>query len=1102
MKRTLATKKKLIALVMTLFILLSSFPALSVDAAGTKHLLMYQDPFNANGSVIKATNNVTGTDIVKGFTMAQSYISSASGSYISRCYCLNMGNHPYSQTMEDANSNEGVWAKMAQPKREAIQNIIALGLEGNNKGSSSSSKNFSNVSSYPIQNKARTTHYIYSNTNYGSGDYTDSEIYIATQLLIWEITQGYRKPGSLQKTSKSLVTAYSNSHIKAVYNYIADRLYTINVIPSFTVKKSADTNINTYNFKITYDAVSKTYSASPTSKKLVSTNKNVLKHYTDLAQNKAIAVKNPTTGATVYVKIDANISGDSLTLTYKGVSSSVPSGYTTGTQSKSVEKNLPSSGQSGSANFVAYNPTGEGMENAQAQLGVKATCRIDPVYAYFNIGASIQAEGVNRDFNIQKDMRIKSETTPSGEKSDNSSLDATEKGYYFYVRLPKGGSTYNTVENGKVVTKNGASENAQSVLGLTTSNMCYNKALDEYYVIMGPTNSDGITGDISTYMSRYVKSGINESNVPYGNYYVFELGQADTSKGFTKTTALNGSQYSLDINPNHYSMPDGVTSYHFTYEEHLNGNKRDGVVGGSVDYYNRLKRIYRASTSITSATPSFVNLTSVKVRIKKVSSDNLIKGIVFKIEKKSSNNWVDCNLNDYIADKGYSSVYNYILTANGEIATYDINKTLSDGYVREKGYTPYLYLPAGDYRITELGRIKTASSVPVPYKELEFRKYLIKPDPIEFNIGNDDSILEEYVNNGEIEYEVNNYANVHMRLFKKDNTDKPLNGAIYELYNENKNLMTTLETQTLTIDGVTYEGVAEIDGLTFSKYYVKEIKAPDGYIIDNQMYEINFRSTNLDFENGNVTDYKSVTLVDKPTNIKIIKTDEDGNLIKGAKLELYDTSDNDKVLYEITTDEKPYELTGKLIVGHEYRLHEAQAPSELYQLADDITFTVKDTSETQSITMVDKLQLGSVTVTKVDENSNALSGAVFELYTSDDKLCKVSKIQNEYKFDENGNDTLISDDNGRFKVVDLPLGDYYIIETKAPDGKLPYADKITFSIDSTTEKSLNPDLVVSDESIVLLETGGNGRYAWYVGGIILLLMFAIGLFINKRSNKK
>ena len=108
--------------------------------------------------------------------------------------------------------------------------------------------------------------------------------------------------------------------------------------------------------------------------------------------------------------------------------------------------------------------------------------------------------------------------------------------------------------------------------------------------------------------------------------------------------------------------------------------------------------------------------------------------------------------------------------------------------------------------------------------------------------------------------------------------------------------------------------------------------------------------------------WQSVTK-DDVTRYQFIKVDDEKKPVKGAKLQLLDEKGN--VVEEWTTDGTPHVIEGKLIVGKKYTLHEVEAP-EGYEKAEDYTFEVKNTSEMQTITMVDTYN-GNVRISTPDQ---------------------------------------------------------------------------------------------------------------------------------------
>lgn len=1119
--------KKSISVFLVLLIAISIMPVTS--SAATTYHVSYYTTYDTNGNPIRSSKQIG-----KLHSNLAEDMFRINGN---RAYCIELDTPSKSTDTYVANTSSAssAWIKLGKTKQDLIRMIMCLGLEGTNKGSATTKTvNGHKIDFYNMYGKTVTVH----------------EIYLATQLLIWEVTEGYRSTNrnTKFKSKYNLSLAY-NSNIKGIYNGIVDRLLILNQRPSFT--GGIKTKAPSYSFKVKHS----TSGFSIASSDKVLTDKNgVLKNYASLASNRSIKVtyKNQTR----YLNVKASINGNKLTL-HPNTLSSEPV-YSTTKSVSAKEKNIPSS--SSSPQLTTY---GEVAGKTDIQDLVGASSHVDPVNAYYKVGAEVDdSELSKRNFRINKSMKIQGSETE---------VESMEQGYYYYVSLPNdnkeyGTSTQSTYEyydsnSDGIVTGKTWSQSSVIELGLNTSSRLYNKELKEYYIIVGPTSLEGSTGTVRTYLRRYLDKTIGTTKdgkqVPYGNYYVFELGKKGAD--FKASSTVNGDDSNIDLNPSHYVMPQGVTCYNFTYQEHLRAkdNKsylaiRNGIdtstEEGKIEYYKRLKR-YLCSYSATEGSSTVKNYTQIKVRVSKTADDGKIENVFFKVSKLNSSGTV--------------------------ISTSTWGSTNKNGYIEK-------WINAGTYRIEELGY----------GHEGALPSYVTLPNPVEFTVTPE--MAEEYDDAGYYEVSMHNKADVHIRVHKADenNPDKYINGAKYGIYNDKGKLLEELVTSTVKKGSITYDGFAEsVDTYPFGDYYIQEIEAPPGYLLDTTKYEFTLNADTLDRYTGTGPSYsfnhKTIGTEETPTSVYITKTDitgknevegaklilkqgntvidewtsstephkiyglvfgteytlsetispdgyattesitftysEDGqivqmkdditkyqfvkkdnkgNILSGATLQLSDEDTKD-VVAEWTTSDTPYTVS-KLTVGKTYRLKELSAPSTRYKLADDITFTVKDTSEIQTITMVDEINYGSVTIQKQDDEGNNLGGAEFELYKSDGtKLSTTKNDDGKYSVSSNGTVTSMpTDDNGKLLIDTLELGKYYLTESKAPNGKLPYTGKIEFTISSDSEVSLNQSFSVKDDNVVMLDTGGNGYTIPLTIGIVLLLLSSSIIFIYYRRKKQ
>ncbi len=139
-------------------------------------------------------------------------------------------------------------------------------------------------------------------------------------------------------------------------------------------------------------------------------------------------------------------------------------------------------------------------------------------------------------------------------------------------------------------------------------------------------------------------------------------------------------------------------------------------------------------------------------------------------------------------------------------------------------------------------------------------------------------------------------------------------------------------------------------GLEAGKYILHEKKAPAGYVT----------AKDIEFEVSAVSEVQKIEMIDEITSTRFEKKDaEKGTLLAGATMQILDIDGN--IVKEWVSDSSLTEFK-KLPIG-KYILHEKKAPKG-YELAKDIQFEVKDTSDVQTYTMVDNLKVGKLIVTK------------------------------------------------------------------------------------------------------------------------------------------
>lgn len=256
----------------------------------------------------------------------------------------------------------------------------------------------------------------------------------------------------------------------------------------------------------------------------------------------------------------------------------------------------------------------------------------------------------------------------------------------------------------------------------------------------------------------------------------------------------------------------------------------------------------------------------------------------------------------------------------------------------------------------------------------------------------------------------------------------PLEGAVFEITRPDGSLVGNTRYTTGK------DGYIRISDLESGYYYVQEVEAPEGYLLDStkhQVYVEDFKVTLLELKN-----YEHASFV-------VEKIDAESKIpLAGATFGLY-AMDGTQIGDPFVTDKDGHAtLTG--IEPGWYILKELTAPlgyvlnEEEYRIqiveGQPTTLTVPNTPES------------GITVHKVDATTrDPLPGAEFELRTYDGKLL--------------GNYT--TDASGSFVTTNVEPGVYYLVETRAPDGY------------TITEERTEVEVTEGEKPIVTIENHKN-----------------------------
>ena len=160
------------------------------------------------------------------------------------------------------------------------------------------------------------------------------------------------------------------------------------------------------------------------------------------------------------------------------------------------------------------------------------------------------------------------------------------------------------------------------------------------------------------------------------------------------------------------------------------------------------------------------------------------------------------------------------------------------------------------------------------------------------------------------------------------------------------------------VDKWTSDGTNHIvSKLGAGEYVLKEIAAPDGYVIATDIkfsvdiygnVTVENVEATVTSENGNPL----IVMVDDTTKVRISKQDvTTGEELPGATLQIID--ENGNVVEEWVSTDEAHFIEGKLIAGKEYTLRETIAPDG-YEIANEISFTVNEDGSVTEVVMYDE----------------------------------------------------------------------------------------------------------------------------------------------------
>ena len=317
------------------------------------------------------------------------------------------------------------------------------------------------------------------------------------------------------------------------------------------------------------------------------------------------------------------------------------------------------------------------------------------------------------------------------------------------------------------------------------------------------------------------------------------------------------------------------------------------------------------------------------------------------------------------------------------------------------------------------------------YKEISAPDgYIVDSTMKEFKITEENKIAKVTVTNKKIRGT--------LEITKLDDSRVAIEGVKFNILASDKK--TVIET--LTTDKSGYATTKKLDKGT---YYYQEIEVPDGYVKDDEIFEIQINKQNEVVKREVIN--KRIT-----GNLNVIKVDDNNTPIKGVKFEIYDANKNK--VDTITTDENGKATSKDLQIGT-YTYKEVSVPKGYVIDENEYEFAVTSKETQIEKTVVNNRAKGALRIIKLEKGiKTPIEGVTFEI------------------LDENKNvvDTIVTNKDGIAEKQDLIVGKYYYREISAPDKYIVDSKEKSFKL---TDNGEIFEATVYNEAKTLPVTGGS-----------------------------
>ena len=237
-----------------------------------------------------------------------------------------------------------------------------------------------------------------------------------------------------------------------------------------------------------------------------------------------------------------------------------------------------------------------------------------------------------------------------------------------------------------------------------------------------------------------------------------------------------------------------------------------------------------------------------------------------------------------------------------------------------------------------------------------------------------------------------------LAITKVDDANKPIKDVTFEIYDSNEDYVATI---------VTDENGKGSVNLDYGHYYLVEVDAPAGYIMDETIYEFDLTQENK-IQNATITNERH------KGRLAIQKNDSEGTPIPGVKFNILD--ENKNLILTITTNENGQAGVKNIPLGT-YYYQEVEAPDYVVMDTNQYEFKIETKDQVVVKQIVNEKVSGSLKITKVNDDDRAIAGVTFNILDTNKNVVE----------------TVTTGENGIATSKKLEPGTYYYKEVSVPD---------------------------------------------------------------------